>query len=470
MIGAGAAGLVSADIAATVKAKVTLIEKDKMGGDCLNTGCVPSKALIRSSRINHYLQRAGEFGLEVKGSRVDFAAVMERLQKVMARVEPHDSVERYTELGVNCLQGEAKIVSPWDVEVNGRRRSACHIIVASGGRPSVPAIEGLDGIDYHSSDTIWQLSQCPGHLLVLGGGPIACELAQAFKRLGSTVTMVVRSRLLPKEDEDVAAAVRSQFEEEGIALYIGCEQLVFESNSSQRSLRFINSGTAEAECIAFDELLVATGRRANTDGLGLESAGVQCNADGTVVVDEYLRTECPTIYACGDIAGPYQFTHVASHQAWYAAVNALFGAVKQFTVDYTVVPWVTFCDPEVVRVGLSEREAQSQGIAYEVSRYGLDDLDRAIADSEARGFVKVLTSPGKDIILGVWIVGYHASEIIAEYVLAMKHGLGLNKILGTIHIYPSYSEAHKYAAGVWKKANKPEGLLALAEKFHRWWR
>ena len=466
VIGAGSAGLVSAYIAATVKSKVTLIEKHKMGGDCLNTGCVPSKAIIRSSRINHYLQRATDYGLSNVSGDVDFPAVMARVQTIINNIEPHDSVERYTKLGVNCVQGDASIISPWQVSVNGKTLSARNIIIASGARPAVPKIEGLGEGDYLTSDTIWQLKEQPKRLLVLGGGPIGCELAQAFHRLGSQVTMVIRSELLPKEDRDVVAQVEARFIQDGIRLFKHCNNL--QSRKKISELIFEFSCDAGEQSIIVDQLLIAIGRTANTEGLGLEAVGIERTERGTVEVDDTMRTACPTIYACGDVAGPYQFTHVASHQAWYASVNSLFGSIKKFKVDYSVIPWVTFCDPEVARVGLNEKEAREKNIVYELTRYDIDDLDRAIADSEAHGFVKILTVPGKDKILGVTIVGYHASELIAEYILAMRHGLGLNKILETIHIYPTLSEANKYAASAWKKNHKPEALLRWVEKFHRW--
>lgn len=468
VIGAGSGGLVASYIAAMVKAKVTLIEKHKMGGDCLNTGCVPSKAIIRSSRINNYLHRASDYGLKNVSGEVDFPAVMRRVNAVVDTIAPNDSVERYSELGVNCIQGQAKIVSPWHVEVNGDVLSARNIIVASGGRPVVPNIPGIESVGYFTSDTIWQLQALPARLVVVGGGPIGCELAQAFHRLGSEVTMVVRSQLIPKEDEDVAKEVADQFSREGIRVLTHASIAQVDMHQSEKRLRLSVEG--EEITIACEQILLAVGRQANTEDMGLEDVGVALNHNGTVAVDRHLRTDCPTIYACGDVAGPYQFTHVASHQAWYAAVNSLFGSLRKFTVDYSVIPWVTFTDPEVARVGLNEREAVAQGIAYEKTVYGIDELDRAIADSEAHGFVKILTVPGKDKILGVTITGYHASELIAEYILAMRHGLGLNKILGTIHIYPTLSEANKYAAGVWKKAHKPEGLLTWVEKFHRFMR
>jgi len=466
VIGAGSGGLVSAYIAAAVKSKVILIEENAMGGDCLNTGCVPSKALLRSSRMAKYLQRADEFGLQVSESAVDFPKVMQRVHKAIKQIEPHDSVERYTELGVDCVQGRATIVSPWEVEVNGQRLSAKKMIIATGGRPAIPDIAGLSDVGYLTSDTVWQLKQLPTRLLVVGGGPIACELAQAFQRLGSQVTMVVRNKVLPKEDCDAAKLVKKQLRNDGIELLTKQQFIAFEKNGSDKAL--LVDGKEGQQRIEFDELLIATGRQANTENIGLDTIGVERNHDGTVAVNPLMQTTCPTVYVCGDVAGPYQFTHVASHQAWYASVNALFSGLKTFNVDYRVIPWVTFCDPEVARVGLNEKEAEAKGIAYEISHYGIDDLDRAIADSEATGFIRVLTVPGKDKILGVTIVGYRASELIAEYVLAMKHGLGLNKILGTIHVYPTMSEANKYVAGVWKKNHQPEKVLSWLEKFHCW--
>lgn len=470
VIGAGSAGLVSAYIAAAVKARVTLVEKHQMGGDCLNTGCVPSKALIRSSRIHHYLARAAEFGIHSVSGELDFPAVMSRVQGIIAQIEPHDSVERYTSLGVNCVHGTATIVSPWEVELDtGKevtRVSARNIIIASGGRPLLPDIPGLSKCDYLTSDSIWQLTDLPQHLIIVGGGPIGCELAQAFVRLGSEVTMIVRSRLLPKEDREIAKMLEQQFVKEGIHLLQNCHIVSVESRAAKKSLRLqIDNGD---ECVVTgDQLLIAVGRQANTEQLGLENVAISRNSDGSITVDRFMRTTCPTIFACGDVAGPYQFTHVASHQAWYAAVNALFGSIKKFKVDYSVIPWVTFCDPEVARVGLNEQEANARGIAYEVTTYGIEDLDRAIADGEAYGLVKILTVPGKDKILGVTIIGYHASEQIAEYVLAMRYKLGLNKVMGTIHIYPTFNEANKYAAGNWKRAHQPMGLLRLAKAFHR---
>ena len=478
VIGAGSAGLVSSYIAAAVKAKVTLVEKHKMGGDCLNTGCVPSKALIRAARAVKEISKANELGIQVAEPTIDFAAVMERVRQVVRDIEPHDSVERYSSLGVDCVLGEATIVSPWEVKVDGKSIYTQNIVIASGARPFVPPIPGLDQVDYLTPDNLWDLNELPKKLLVLGGGPIGCELAQAFNRLGSEVTIVdMMSRVLPREDEDVSAFVQQRFVNEGINVLVGHKTIGFEqregNNASLLNVALLEEVGASEEKnveVGFDQVLVAVGRRANTIGLGLESLGIELNPNGTVTVDEYLRSRYPNIYACGDVAGPYQFTHTAAHQAWYVAVNALFGRFKKFKVDYTVVPWATFTDPEVAHVGLSEADAIAKDIPYEITKYGIDDLDRAIADNTAEGFVKVLTVPGKDKILGATIVGYHAGDLLTEFVTAMKQGLGLKKILGTIHTYPTISEANKFVAGNWSKAHAPQGILNWVEKYHGWQR
>jgi len=469
VIGAGSAGLVAALIAATVRAKVTLIERHRMGGDCLNTGCVPSKALIRSARIADYVRRAREFGLEAAPVQVNFRRVMERVQAVVKTIEPHDSVERFTGLGVDCLQGDARVVSPWEVEVDGRRIAARHIIIASGARPRVPQLPGLEELDYLTSDSVWELRARPARLLVIGGGPIGCELAQAFQRLGSEVTLVTHApRIMPREDQEVAERVLEGFRSAGMIVHTGWEPLSFRRQAGEQCASFrTEEGPRE---LVFDRVLLAVGRHANVEGLGLEALGISLTRTGTVAVDDYLRTSVPTIYACGDVAGPYLFTHMASHQAWYAAVNALFGRFRRFKVEYSIVPWATFTDPEVARVGLNEDEANARGVAHEVTRYDIGDLDRAIADGEAQGFVKVLTAAGSDRILGATIVGYHAAELLPEFVLAMKHGLGLGKILATIHVYPTLGESNRFLASEWRKARKPERLLDWVARYHRWCR
>jgi pyruvate/2-oxoglutarate dehydrogenase complex dihydrolipoamide dehydrogenase (E3) component/uncharacterized membrane protein YdjX (TVP38/TMEM64 family) len=471
VIGAGSAGLVAAYIAAAVKAKVTLVEKDRMGGDCLNTGCVPSKALIKSARLVAQAKRAQEFGL--KSMRVDFefADVMERVQRVVKAIEPHDSTERYTALGVECIRGEAKITSPWSVAVKTdtgtRALTTRAIVIAAGARPLVPPIPGIDGVGCLTSDTVWDLRKLPRRLVVLGGGPVGCELAQCFARLGSQVTQVeMLPRILAREDPEISERVAQQFREDGVDVRTGHRAVRFLREGGDKVL-VCEHGGREAR-IPFDELLCAVGRIANTAGYGLEELGI--GTTRTIETNEYLQTLYPNIYACGDVAGPYQFTHTASHQARYAAVNALFGGVRKFRADYSVIPWATFTDPEVARVGLNETEAKEKGVPCEVVTYGIDDLDRAIADGEAHGVVKVLAVPGKDRILGATIVGEHAADLLVEFIMAMKHGIGLNKILDTIHIYPTLAEANQHAAGNWKKAHAPRGLLGLAERFHAWMR
>jgi pyruvate/2-oxoglutarate dehydrogenase complex dihydrolipoamide dehydrogenase (E3) component len=450
-----------------VKAKVSLIEKHKMGGDCLNTGCVPSKALIRSARILAQSRRAREWGFEKIDVAFDFAQVMERVARVVKQVEPHDSVERYSGLGVDVIQGEAKITSPYSVEVNGRELRTRRIIVATGARPFIPPIPGLDGIDYLTSDNLWELRELPERLLVLGGGPIGCELSQAFARFGSQVTLVeMAPRLMIREDEEISQRVMARFREEGIRLLVGHKATRFIRGEGAH--RLVCEGDGEPVEVVFDRVLVAVGRQANTQGFGLEEVGVALNANGTVRTDDTLQSSIPTLYACGDVAGPYQFTHTAGHQAWYATVNSLFGGLRRFRVDYSAVPFATFTDPEVARVGLNEEEAKRQGIAYEVTRFDLAELDRAIAEGEAEGLVKVLTVPGRDRILGATIVGEQAGELIGEFTTAMKHGYGLNKILGTIHIYPTLFEANKYAAGVWKRAHAPQRVLQWVARYHTW--
>ena len=468
VIGAGSGGLVAALIAATVKAKVTLIEKNKMGGDCLNTGCVPSKALIRSARHAYDNSRGKSLGFSDSVIDVDFKAIMARVQRTIAEIEPHDSVERYQGLGVDVEIGEGKVVSPWHVCVNGKTISTRNIVIASGAEPFVPPIENIDSVDYLTSNNLWELQERPGKVVVLGGGPIGTELTQAFGRLGSQVTQVeLLPNILPREDKEFSEMVQMQLETEGVNVLTGHKALSI-VNEGKGSLLTVVDGEGVKKTVPFDRLVVAVGRKANTSGFGLEELGVILNPNGTVSVDDYLRTNFPNIYAIGDAAGPYQFTHTASHMAWFASVNALFGLFKKFKVDYAVIPWATFCFPEVARVGLNEQDACAQEIPYEVSTYDVADLDRAIVEEAAHGLVKVLTVPGKDKILGVTIAAEHAGELIGEFTLAMKHGIGLKKILGTIHIYPTFLEMNKFAASEWRKSHKPSWALVIAEKFHRW--
>ena len=470
VIGAGSAGLVSALIAATVKAKVTLVEANKMGGDCLNTGCVPSKALIKSAKVAEQMRHADRYGITPTEPDIPFGQTIERVMQAIRTIEPHDSVERYTGLGVDVVEGYGKVVDPWTVEIARKdgvtqRLTTRGIVIAAGAEPFVPPIPGLEQSNYLTSDTMWdafaKMERAPARIAVLGGGPIGCELSQALARLGSRVTQVeMAQRVLGREDDEVSALAQASLEASGVEVLTGHRAARVEPG------RLIADRDDSEVAIEFDVLIVAVGRAARLTGYGLEDIGIDTTK--TVVTDDFLATRFPHIYAAGDVAGPYQFTHTASHQAWFASVNALFGQFKRFKADYRVIPAVTFLDPEIARVGLNEREAREQGVEYEVTRYELDGLDRAIAESERQGFVKVLTPPGKDTILGATIVGAHAGELLAEYVLAMKHKLGLNKILGTIHSYPTMAEANKFAAGEWKKKHKPETLLALVEKYHAW--
>jgi len=470
VIGAGSAGLVSALIAATVKAKVTLVEANKMGGDCLNTGCVPSKALIKSAKVAEQMRHADRYGITPTEPDIPFGQTIERVMQAIRTIEPHDSVERYTGLGVDVVEGYGKVVDPWTVEIARKdgvtqRLTTRGIVIAAGAEPFVPPIPGLEQSNYLTSETMWdafaKMERAPARIAVLGGGPIGCELSQALARLGSRVTQVeMAERVLGREDDEVSALAQASLEASGVEVLTGHRAARVEPG------RLIADRDDSEVAIEFDVLIVAVGRAARLTGYGLEDIGIDTTK--TVVTDDFLATRFPNIYAAGDVAGPYQFTHTASHQAWFASVNALFGQFKRFKADYRVIPAVTFLDPEIARVGLNEREAREQGVEYEVTRYELDGLDRAIADSERRGFVKVLTPPGKDTILGATVVGAHAGELLAEYVLAMKHKLGLNKILGTIHSYPTMAEANKFAAGEWKKKHKPEALLALVEKYHAW--
>ena len=479
VIGGGSAGLVASYIAAAVKARVALVERDRLGGDCLNTGCVPSKALIRASRVAEEIRRANRYGIDAGEPRIDFGAVMAHVQRAIREVEPHDSRERYEGLGVEVFAGEARLQDPWRVRVTGgageRVLTARHIIIASGARPKVPPLPGLERIDVLTSDNLWQLEMLPERLVVLGGGPIGCELGQSFARLGSRVSLVeMGPQLLPREDSDAAELLRHCMEKEGVSLWLDTravrviEVVGAEGGHVLEVERHQASGEVEVHRLPFDRLLVAVGRQANVAGMGLEALGVETREDGTLAVDGSLQSVLPNVWACGDVAGPFQLTHASAHQAWHATVNALFGELKRFRVSYRALPAVTYTEPEVARVGLSEREARARGIDFEVTRYELAELDRAITEGQTEGFVKVLTAPGRDRILGASVVGQGAGELLAEFTLAMTHGIGLNKLLGTVHAYPTWSEAAKATAGIWKNAHKPERLLIWLERYFAW--
>ncbi len=468
VIGGGSAGLVSAYIGSTIKAKVALIENNKMGGDCLNTGCIPSKALIRSTKILSYIRRHKEFGIKSASAEFNFSEIMERVQSIVKKIAPHDSIERYTNLGVNCFSGLAKILSPNQVDINGEILTTKNIIIATGAKPTIPIIRGLDKVEFLTTDNLWNIRELPKRFCILGGGPIGAELSQCFSRLGSKVTLIeMMPSILIREDDEISYALRKSIELDGVNVHTKtvCKEILIK-NGKYFMLCEKNGQKQEIE---FDKILIAVGRTANTKGFGLESIGTKLDPHGKIVVDNYLRSVThKNIYACGDVVGPYQFTHAAAHQAWYCSVNALFSPFKKFKVDYSTMPWCTFTDPEIARVGLNEKEAIEQNIVYEVTRYEINNLDRAITDSEEKGLIKILTEPGRDRVLGVTIIGYRASELIGEYVSAMKHKLGLNKILGTIHIYPTMIEANKFAAGMWKKNHAPQRLLRLVKRYHDW--
>ena len=467
VIGGGSAGLVAAYIAASARARVALVEVQRMGGDCLNSGCVPSKALIRSAKLLAQSRRAADYGFNAINVDFDFAAVMERVQRVIRTIAPHDSIERYTSLGVDCLQGHATITTPWSVEVNGKSLSTANIIIATGAEPYVPPVPGLNDIDYFTSDNIWSLRELPRRLVVMGGGPVGTELAQCFARFGSEVTQIeMLPRILMREDPEISGMIRDRLQQEGVNVLVNHRLKSISINGGEKTAICENGGS-QVE-IGFDEILVAVGRRARTQTYGLQDLAIPLSDQGTIITDQYLRTNYKNIYACGDVAGPYQFTHTAAHQAWYASVNALLGGLWKIKADYSVIPWATFTDPEVARVGLNEQEAKENNIPYEVTTYDLDDLDRAITDETAAGLVKVLTVPGKDRILGATIVGEHAGDLITEYISAMRNKYGMNRILGTIHIYPTLAEANKFAAGNWKKAHVPGMLLNWLKKIHQW--
>lgn len=468
VLGAGSAGLVTAYISTAVNAKVALIEKNKMGGDCLNTGCVPSKALLKTSKIIHNIKNSHKYGIKEATYSLDFKEVMSRVHKVIDEIEPHDSVDRYTKLGVDCIKGTAKIISPWEVEVDGKIITAKNITIATGASPFVPLLKGINDVKYLTSENLWELQELPKELVILGAGPIGLEMAQAFQRLGSQVTVIeMAPRIMATEDEDVAHYVQERLEAEGIRFILNhCAVEV--SNSPKEVIAINTADESKKERVSFDEILIAVGRKANVRGFGLENLTIPLRKNGTIETNEFLQTKYPNIFACGDVTGPYQLTHTAAHQAWFCAVNGLFGRFKKFKVDYSVIPWATYTDPEVATVGQNEQALKSKGIDYDVTTYEIDDLDRAIADSSNYGFVKVMTKKGTDKILGATIVGVNASDLILEFISAMKHGFGLNAILGTIHPYPSMGEANKYLAGNWKKARKPEKVLQYLRAFHRW--
>ena len=501
VIGGGAAGLVSAYVAAHAQTRVALIEAAEMGGDCLNRGCVPSKALIQSARVAHQLHQAAQFGLQAGPLNVDLAAVMHRLRAVIAAIAPHDSVQRYQGLGVDVFQAQAYILDPWTVELRrpgqeALRMTARRMVLATGAKPHVPDIPGLSTSGFVTSDTLWdalaQRSELPRRIAILGGGPVGCELAQAFARLGSQVSLIESgSALLGREDADVSALVQQALERDGVRVFtqhraVRCESaelpqqqglLVLCENAPKRpadigaSTVLGSSGVQAGEfAVPFDLLICATGRDARLAGFGLENLGL---ATGQALqTNEFMQTEVPTLFAAGDVAGPYQSTHAAAHQAWYASVNALLDGWWALPARYGALPSTVYVAPEVARVGLNEKQAKARGVPYEVNLFSFADLDRALCDAPAgempAGFVKVLTPPGRDRLLGVTIVGDQAAELLAPYVLAMRHRLGLKAMLSTIHSYPTLSESARQVAGQWQRAHLPQWPLRWLRRWLTW--
>lgn len=460
VIGAGAGGLVSTAISRAVKAKAAIIESHKMGGDCLNYGCVPSKALIHASqRFDRTKSKNGVL------SSTDFESVLEHIHSSIKAIEPHDSIERFKSLGADVFQGSAKILTPWEVFVNGKKLTTRSIIIASGAAPFVPKIKGLEMIRVLTSETFWDLKQLPNKMIVIGGGPIGCEISQALSKIGVEILLVERSsRLLSAETKEVSDLVFDQMQQDGVKILLNSE---IESFLTANSCKVLESGKVEIY-ENFDAVFFAIGRKPRVENLGLEELGIPIAKNGTIEHNEYLQTKYRNIYVCGDVAGPIQLTHVAGHQAWYAAVNALFSNFKSFKEDLSVIPRCTFTYPEVASVGLSEQELEKKNYDFEITHYPLTTFDRAVCDQATNGFVRLLTKKNSDQILGVTIVSPRAGEMIAEFALAMRWKLGLKKILSTVHAYPTWSDANKMAALAWQKKHVPPKLVALSEKFHDW--
>jgi pyruvate/2-oxoglutarate dehydrogenase complex dihydrolipoamide dehydrogenase (E3) component len=466
VIGAGTAGLVTAAGTAGLGGRVALIERHKMGGDCLNYGCVPSKALIRSSRVAALLRRADRFGFDPAALQVDYARVAGRMRALRARIAPNDSVERFTGLGVEVVLGAARFESSGSVRVGDRVLRARHFVIAAGGRAAVPSIPGLQEAGFQTNETIFELDRLPRRLAVLGGGPIGCELAQALGRLGAEITLIDRgAHLLHREDAEVVIPLERTLEAEGIRLqHQTSVREVLRGPDRVKRLRLETPGGDQE--LGVDEILVAAGRQPNVEDLDLERAGVAYDRRG-IRINEYLQTSQPHIFALGDVAGPYQFTHFADYQARLIVRNILMsGLPSQFKAkaDYTVVPWCTFTDPEVARVGLNEQAAERQGIAYDRFVFPFAELDRAILDSADQGFVKVLTARGTDRILGATIVGEAAGELIHELTLAMWKKVGLATLSGMIHVYPTVSQALQRVADAYNRTR----LTGRARKLFSW--
>ena len=479
VIGGGSAGLVCSYLASAMKAKVALVEKHKMGGDCLNTGCVPSKSLIRSAKMLSLQKKAGAMGFQSLSIDYQFQDIMDRVQKIIKKIEPHDSPERYKKLGVHCFSSHAEVLSPYEVLIGEKVYTTKAIVIATGAVPKIFPFPGLDQIDYKTSENIWNLKSCPQKLLVLGGGPIGCELAQCFQRLGAQVTVIdLAPRLVFRLDKKVSDILSSQFLKEGLQILTSHQVEKFDLKDSGEKILTLKDKQGRKKTIPFDEVLIALGREPRIKGFGLEKLNLKASRQGGLQCDSFMSTNYPNIFVCGDVTGLFQFTHMAAYEAYFACINALFRPYTHFLppwiknkflkANYCISPWALYTDPEVACAGMNTLQAKEKNIPYESTIYNLEDLDRAITDSEDQGYIEVLTPPKKDQILGVTIVHSRASEMISEFVLAMSHKLGLTDILKTIHIYPTFSEANKFISGKWRQKHKPEKILNLLKKFHTW--
>jgi pyruvate/2-oxoglutarate dehydrogenase complex dihydrolipoamide dehydrogenase (E3) component len=462
VVGAGTAGLVSAAGAAGLGAKVALIERELLGGDCLNVGCVPSKALLSAARRVAAVRRANEFGLRIAGAgKVDFAAVMERMRRLRAGISPHDSAARFRDLGIDVFLGEGTFTGSDRIKVGGETLEFKRAVIATGARAAAPSIPGLDGIEYLTNESVFSLTELPMRLAVIGAGPIGCEMAQAFARFGSKVLLVEALHgILPKEDPDAARIVLESLQRDGLSLLCCAKNLALSKEMGGVRVQIHSHGKAYDESV--DKVLIGVGRAPNVEGLGLENAGVQYQEDG-VVVDDNLRTSNPRIYAAGDICSPYQFTHAADFMARTVIQNALF--MGRARVSSLIIPWCTYTEPEVAHVGMYEKEAEEKGIAVETYNQPLRDVDRAVLEGETAGFARVHTKKGTDKILGATIVASHAGEMISHFTMAMTNGLGLKKIARTIFPYPTQAEAVRKTGDAYNRAR----LTPFVRKLFNWW-
>jgi pyruvate/2-oxoglutarate dehydrogenase complex dihydrolipoamide dehydrogenase (E3) component len=467
VIGAGTAGLVTAAGAAGLGGRVALLEGHLLGGDCLNVGCVPSKCIIRSSRVYAEMSSAEAFGLRIpEGVTVDFPAVLERMRRLRAQISFHDSARRFQELGVDVFLGMGRFAGPGAVEVAGKRLRFKKAVIATGTRPADPSIPGLAEAGYLTNETVFSLTERPRRLAVIGGGPIGCELAQAFRGLGCEVTLYHRAaHILNREDGDAAEIIQQSFIRDGIRLILNCQTNRVEKKNGAKVLFFECEGKEES--VEVDEILVGVGRTPNVENLNLEAVGVQYNSKNGVVVNDRLQTTNPSIYAAGDVCLQYKFTHAADATARIVIQNALFGGRKKVSV--LTIPWCTYTDPEIAHVGMYEREAREKGIQVETFIRPLKEVDRAVTDGEEEGFVKVHVRKGTDKILGATIVARHAGEMISELTLAIVGGLGLKTLANVIHPYPTQAEAIKQVANLYNRTRLTPFVKSL---FRRWlaWR